>query len=106
MGASAYRYHGACGMPSLADGESNKAHSPFLHFELRHIRDVAHRSGKAVTFMPGLEVTRNAAVEQGATAVQCRRECPLAEHRTVFAELRASSPRPRQRFVAFVGERT
>jgi hypothetical protein len=52
--------------------------------------DVAGQSGKAVTFMPGLELTCDAAGEQSATAVQRRRDRPLAEHRSIgAAELRA-----------------
>jgi hypothetical protein len=61
-----------------------------LHFELRYVRDVAGQSGKAVSFMPSLELTRDAAGKQGATAFQCRYHCPLTEHRSIgAAELRA-----------------
>jgi hypothetical protein len=78
---------------------ANKAHGPFLHFELRHIRDVARQSGKAVTFMPGLELAQDAVGKQGATAFQCRCHCPLTEHRSIgAAELRAVKLAPRAIF--------
>jgi hypothetical protein len=74
----------------------NKAHRPFLHFKLRYVRDVAGQSGKAVAFMPSLELVGDAAGKQGATAFQGRRQGALTEHQSVgAAELRAVELTPR-----------
>jgi hypothetical protein len=75
---------------------ADKAHRSLLHFELRHIRDFARQSGKAVTLVPSLEWARDAAGEHGATAVQCGRDCPSTEHRSIgVADLCAVKLTPR-----------
>ena len=44
---------------------ADEAHWPLLHFELGHVRDVAGHAGKAVSFMPGLELAGDAAGKEG-----------------------------------------
>jgi hypothetical protein len=65
----------------------------------------AGQSGEAAAFMPGLKLARHAAGEQGAAAFQCRRRCPLTEHRSIgVPELPAVELAPLAQAVFLAGQ--